>query len=162
MADSRLELLNLIQEQKKEFLDGLSDTAVKKFIRSNTKHFARSEDMNKLYRMLRDPQATVADIKAQMQWTGFGISEISARNMTELLYNPTESSAFKQFKDLLIENKGSATAVYVQGKRAVVMTNLSCYDVSYCAVKSMGGSVPDIYLIPWYQLTQTTNIVTEV
>lgn len=164
MTDSRMELIQQIQTQKHEMLEGFKDSKLKQFIREHIKHFSPASELSGLYQLIKNPGASIQTIKAERNWQGFGIYTVTQKQMLDLLYKPTDAVVFRHFRELIAENGGTATALYVLGKRAVLITNKSDYNNigDYRIGKEMGGSVPDIFIVPWYAVTDTNIIVTEV
>lgn len=161
-TDTRMDFLRQLQEHKQELILSAEDSRLKQFIRNNIAKFISRADCRNLYSMLRDCSKTTEDIVKLMEWHGFGIYSATQKQLLDLMYDPTTSVLFRDFRKLLPEKDGVATAVYVLGKRAVVVTNKSNINKgSYTCCKSMGGSVPDIHIIPWEQL-DTETLITEV
>lgn len=164
MADSRAELLQQIQEQKREFIAGIADSNAKKFVLANKANFVAPNRYSMLYRMAKNGSTTMQQIIDEMHWPCLGIFEITQKQLCDLLYQPTEAVPFRRFRELIASGDGTASAVFFAGKKAVLLTNQSKYHNTgdYRIVKSMGGSVPDIIIVPWYSITGTNIIVTEV
>ena len=62
MADSRADLLQQIQAQKREFIAGIADSNAKKFVLANKSNFVEANQYSKLYRMAKNGSTTMQQI----------------------------------------------------------------------------------------------------
>lgn len=166
---ARLEFINALNAGRRQFFKSKETIMLKRFVKDNMEQFFAENDddrQRRFWELYKDCEVDMEAVAKALEWQGVGLFPCSQANLLNLLYEPCSSKVFQKFLELLRNNGGAATAVYIAGKKAVVLTNKASVGLdstSYRAVKSMAGSVPDLRIIPWPAIkAQQCKVITEV